>query len=213
MGLELDKFPPKVAIIITIILGGATIAAATLPSVFNNSKELALTEREATISGTQTAIAPQLTQIAQILNATPEPPPLFLERIAIPSTTNQGVIHRPTETGIYQFEYVTGAFSAWQFVNNQSEEGRWGTLIVGFKGAKPIYDGRAMRLDLSLFTIGEAGYGSENDATIGTVGERVSVELQANEEITLVAFDGRYDFGDNSGEVILDIYFVAVPRS
>jgi len=205
-GVDLSNLSPKIAVGIAIILGATAIIAAIIPSVVNNTREVAVVAREVAISQTETAISPQLTRVAQILNNTPLPSPRFVERITVPSSTNKGLVYQVRQTGLYSFKYVTGVFSLWN-PQTLGEGERFTTEVVAFKGSEPIFDGNTMRMDQSIFVIGSGNFASEDSATIQTIGSTVSADLEANQPVTLIMHDGQFDFDDNSGKIIVDIYF------
>ena len=201
-----DRTRAIVAIVVAIITGTALVMAAVVPVILNNSKENALAIRETAIAQTQTVITSRLTQIAH--NVTPEPVPHFLKQLTVPSNTDKGVVYEAQQPGTYIFQYTTGAFSAWE---GGSDIGRWTSYVLAFLGNEALFDGDSPRFDLVAFAIGgrsEGGYNSKEEAISAGIGSKASIKLEANQQLTFIVSDGRFSFGDNSGEVVIDVFFV-----
>ena len=134
------------------------------------------------------------------LPPTSTPSKQFVDRLNIPSTEESGITYKAIKSGIYIFQYVDSAYSAYPGSS-------WSTIVVGFSGPVPQWiNDHDLDYDSALFSIGSGNHSSEQAAIQDTSGDRAVVRLSEEETITLVCGDGKPDYYDNKGDVILDVF-------
>jgi hypothetical protein len=130
----------------------------------------------------------------------------FVTKLIIPSNNNQGFTYNIPNDGVYTFRYSDSAVSGWQPLDSPNTE-RWHATVSCFRGSAVIWDNGGVDSNFSLFEIGTGkSYKTRGEAIRSSSGENATAGFRAGEQITCVIADGQYDFGDNSGEVVLDLF-------
>lgn len=129
----------------------------------------------------------------------------FVTKLLIPSNNNLGVTYNIPEDGVYTFKYSDSAVSGWGTADNG--EARWHTTIVCFRGNNVVWNGVGVDGEKAVFQIGTGkSYKTKKEAIKSSSGQEGKAGFQTGEQVTCVVGDGRYDFGDNGGEVFLDVF-------
>jgi outer membrane protein assembly factor BamD (BamD/ComL family) len=139
--------------------------------------------------------------------ATLTPSDVYVTRIEIPSNTNLGIQYQIPNTGFYKFRYIDSAYSAYDF--NSSFLYIWNTKVHCYRGKSPFWSNGGLSEASLLFTIGSYEYSTRDSAIKATRGADERVYLIKDEWITFIVADGQNDYSDNSGEIILDVYYLS----
>ena len=129
----------------------------------------------------------------------------FVTKLIIPSNNNQGFTYNIPDDGVYTFRYSDSAFSGWPSDDPNIE--RWHATISCFRGGEVKWKDAGVDFNFILFEIGtRKSYKTREEAIKASIGQKGRAGFRANEQITCVIADGQYDFGDNSGEVVIDVF-------
>jgi hypothetical protein len=129
----------------------------------------------------------------------------FVSKLIIPSNNNQGFTYNIPDDGVYTFRYSDSAVSGWPDDDPNVE--RWHATISCFRGNEVKWKDTGVDFNFILFELGTRESYKTREATIkASIGQKATAGFRANEQITCVIADGQYDFWDNSGEVIMDVF-------
>jgi hypothetical protein len=181
----MDQKKPAISLILPFISGVALTAIAfTLLLVYRGIPLLAQPTAIATPISTATTDTSQT--------------------IEVPANRNGGTVFTANYTGTYTFEYLDSAFAP---MAGDVTLFAWSTLVIAFPGSQPYWLGNDLNYQKSVFVIGSGGHPTKQDAIATTVGESVTVTLNANDQIVLVVGDSRDCYADNSGVIKFRVHF------
>lgn len=197
-----------------IIVAYATIKAATIKGNGNQTSSLPTIapekQKNSRFQGFWIGASLMAIVIIGFFKVTGYIPPIsfgekFVTKLIIPSNNNQGITYSIPEDGVYTFQYSDSAVSGWQ--SDDPNPQRWHATISCFRGGAVQWKDAGVDFNLMLFEIGtRKSYKTREEATKASIGQKATAGFKANEQITCVISDGQYDFGDNSGEVVIDVF-------
>ena len=128
--------------------------------------------------------------------------------LQIPSEKNTGLQYQVPVSGYYTFRYKDSAFSAYALDASTSPTlEAWSTTTVCFKGTEPLWGGKDLNFTAALFAFNSDSYVTKELAVAAAEGKNKKVYLKRGDWVTCVVGDGKYTYGDNSGEIILEVYY------
>jgi len=134
----------------------------------------------------------------------PIPTPQFVQKLSVPSNTNSGITFQASKSGVYIFKYSDSAYSVGIGYG-------WLTKVYGFSGSAVLWSKNNDLIDgAALFIIDskEWAYKLRQEAIKATKDIKANVWLNKGDWVTLVVQDGKLDYEDNTGEVVLDVFFI-----
>jgi len=138
----------------------------------------------------------------------PTPIPSTIGTIVVPGSSNLGVKFASTASGFYTFRYVSGSYSTYPAGNTPSDIKSWLTAIRIFKNRDVEWNGIAISdfpdVNLSDFNFNFTAAEAEAKAK----GSSTTIQLQEGDYLILVGVDGKPDYSDNPGEVVLEVLYV-----
>ena len=84
----------------------------------------------------------------------------------------------------------------------------WITKVYAFQGPKLQWLTNSLDDKLAIFIMGDYGFSTSAPAVDATKDKLATVKLNGGDSITLVVDDDKRYYSDNTGEIILDIFFV-----
>ncbi|NOG49618.1 MAG: hypothetical protein HND48_09380 [Chloroflexi bacterium] len=136
-----------------------------------------------------------------------------IARLTIPSQSTTGVTFQAPVNGFYIFEYAAGGFLVYNLENGEQCDRTsfecYSTAVVAFRGNTVLRRGQDISANRELFHLGAVNVGwTLEEAEETTVGQRQGVNLRAGQQITFVAADWPDAYDDNTGDILLNVYFV-----
>lgn len=197
-----------------IITAYATIKSATIKGSGNQAGSQSMTESEGNnnskLKGFWIGTAITAIVIIAFFQIIGYIPPIsfgekFVTKLIIPSNNNQGFTYNIPDDGVYTFRYSDSAVSGWP--SDDPNTKRWHATISCFRGSEVKWKDAGVDFNFILFEIGtRKSYTTRDEAIKESIGQKATAGFKASEQITCVIADGKYDFGDNSGEVIVDVF-------
>ena len=120
--------------------------------------------------------------------------------LTIPRNSNRGVAWVAPTTGIWQFDYVSGAYSVYPQGQSPAGQPTWLASVAIFKG-RPIWDGETLVVKDAWLVIGWGGqyFLGQTDAEAAAAGQSLIGRLEKGDRITLITVDKQSRYFDNSG--------------
>jgi tetratricopeptide (TPR) repeat protein len=135
-------------------------------------------------------------------------PKVKIATITVPGKIYLGAKYQVPVSGYFTFQYVDSAYTAYDLYSYNSPELRiWDTMVQCYKGEEPQWSGISLDASKALFTLGSMDFSTKEIAIESTSGVYKKIRLEKGEWLTCVVADGKWDYSDNSGEVILDVYY------
>lgn len=139
-----------------------------------------------------------------------------VDTITVNSADDNGEQLQAYMAGTYVFTYTDGAYAQGPPANFPPGSSPWLTGVIIFDGDKPSFDGRD---DLgrpstyrapSLGTVADTGYNPTASAAKATALKAPSLKLNlaAGQTITLICFEARNYFYDNTGSVTIKLSYL-----
>ena len=126
----------------------------------------------------------------------------------IPSEKNTGLQYQAPVSGYYTFRYAGSAFAAYDLNAFSAPIYEvWSTTTVCFKGTEVLWGGNDLNYTAALFAFNSDSYVTKELAVAAAEGKNKKVYLKRGDWVTCVVGDGKYTYGDNSGEIILEVYY------
>ena len=129
------------------------------------------------------------------------------DSIEIPANASYGFRYLIPYTGYYTFRYVDSAYTTYDTNNLSTNTSPWNTMVFCYSGKSPQWGNGGLDETGLLFKLGSYGFNDKDTVIASTRGSQKKVHLVAGEWITCVVGDGQTDYFDNSGEIILDLYY------
>jgi len=137
----------------------------------------------------------------------PTPTPVSIGTISIPGNSSEGLVFPVTQSGLYAFKYISGAYSTHRVEQIPSGQATWLTAVRVFKNRPAEWNGDAIS-DFPEYNLADALYSfSASEAESKVQGHILTVSLLQGDYLTLVAVDGRPYYSDNPGAVVFEVFF------
>jgi len=137
----------------------------------------------------------------------PTPTPVLIGRLSLPGNTREGIKFSASQSGTYIFKYVSGAYSTYPEGSIPSGLKTWLTAYRVFLNRSPEWNGIAIS-DYPDFSFADYNFqSSASDAENKAQGFSLSVHLLKGDYLIFVPVDEKPYYGDNPGEVLVDVYF------
>lgn len=196
---ETDYPPTFTSIPVTTVIPSFTPTATTsaTPTATNTTLPTPTANPTATATASQSPSPRPVTQASSRR---------YLTRISIPGSSSNGVQFIAEQSGTYEFRYGGGAYST-----NSTDLPAWRTAVFAFIGGVQWRSdsGGLQRLNESAmaFRVADPGtFWDEQSAMNAANGRYNTYYLRAGQALVLVAVDHLGFYGDNTGQVELDIY-------
>lgn len=136
------------------------------------------------------------------------PPGIYITDLEIPGNANLGIPYQAPISGYYRFEYVDSAYAAYYLSNLYDPEIRiWNSAVNCYKGREPQWINDSLDYEKVLFTLGGTEFSTKPLAIASATGTFEKIYLKKGEWVTFIVSDKRWKYYDNTGEIILSIYY------
>jgi len=134
-------------------------------------------------------------------------PPVSLGTISVAAHKNEGVRFTASWTGIYEFEYDSGAYSRFPFEQQTPESPTWTTALRIFMNRPLEWHDVTLSEDAEFDFLDRGLSSSSSEAESRAKGQSIKIPLSKGDYLTFVGIDTNPYYFDNPGEVVLKVSF------
>ena len=196
--IELEPTKTWLVAIIGVILLCSGIALSLIPAF---QASLVATPTQTPLNEIATQASQPNSTIPTTVSSTPTP--ISIETITLLGNSNEGKLFTANQSGMYILKYIDGAYSTFP-VSNQ---GLWQTSVRIYKNRPVAWEQNSIGgFDYEFAAFGEVS--SKEQAMSNANGSSISIQLSQNDYIYMIAVDGKNNYADNPGEVVIEILFI-----
>lgn len=135
-------------------------------------------------------------------------PKIKIVNITVPGNSHLGTKYLVPVSGYFTFQYVDSAYTAYDLYSYNSPELHiWDTMVQCYKGEEPQWNGIDLNSSSAFLKLGSLDFSTKEIAIMSTSGAYKKIYLEKGQWITCVVADQKWNYIDNSGEIILDVYY------
>ena len=138
----------------------------------------------------------------------PTPTPVSIGTISVPGNSSEGTRFTASQSGLYIFRYVRGAYSTYPTDGIPAGQATWLTAVRIFKNRPTEWNGDAISDLADYRAVDYAYFYSQREVEERAEGQSLTLSLLQGDYLILVAVDGRPYYSDNPGEVVFEVLFI-----